>query len=400
MRFGNFRSKVILWAAMFVGVSSPVLAGQFNVLFSFNGTNGSNPLAGLLNLNGRLLGTTSGNCISPKKCPEGGSIFAIKPATDSTRFLHMFTGGTDGWAPETTLVNIAGVVYGETSGGVGTLFKVDPVSGAVTTLYTFAAKPNDGFGPTSPLLNIDGILYGVTGSGGTAANGTENGIVYSFNPTTSIETVLYTFQGSNGGGTDGATPYGPLANVGGLIYGTTYGGGVTGGTVYTVNPASGEETIVHTFGGKGDGGNPVGGLINAGGKLYGTTLDGGSSPANGSVFSVDPVTGSETILYSFQGGSDGSRPTGALLYAGGLLYGTTTEGGSANCPVSGCGILFSIDPSTGVETVLYQFQGGALGNTPASELIMIGGTLYGTTQVGGSKRCKPSGCGIVFSYTP
>jgi uncharacterized repeat protein (TIGR03803 family) len=50
----------------------------------------------------------------------------------------------------------------------------------------------------------------------------------------------------------------------------------------------------------------------------------------GTVFSVDPATGAEHILYDFQGGSDGELPVGGLIAKGGTLYGTTNYGGDAD----------------------------------------------------------------------
>ena len=48
---------------------------------------------------------------------------------------------------------------------------------------------------------------------------------------------------------------------------------------------------------------------------------------------------SEQVLYSFQGGTDGSTPTGGIVFdKAGNLYGATTDGGADNCsPVANCG---------------------------------------------------------------
>ena len=59
--------------------------------------------------------------------------------------------------------------------------------------------------------------------------------------------------------------------------------------------------------------NPWPGLLAAGGKLYGTTWIGGAN-GHGTVFSIDPATGAETVLYSFcgkQNCKDGSGPAAA-----------------------------------------------------------------------------------------
>ncbi len=90
-------------------------------------------------------------------------------------------------------------------------------------------------------------------------------------------------------------------------------------------------------------------------------------------------TGALNIAYSFGSAPDGANPTSTLISVGGVLYGTTLGGGGTSCNSGqGCGTVFSIDAS-GTETVLYRFQGGSDGQTPSSKLTYYQGTLYGTT---------------------
>ncbi len=126
------------------------------------------------------------------------------------------------------------------------------------------------------------------------------------------------------------------------------------------------------------------------GTLYGTTWDGGAYN-DGSVFSIDLSTGAETILHSFDN-TDGQWPVAGLINVKGTLYGTTFYGGAyTTCGDSfGCGTVFSLDPTTGVETVLYSF-GGTDGATPEGGLIHVNGGFYGTTCCGGT-----DGYGTVF----
>jgi len=71
----------------------------------------------------------------------------------------------------------------------------------------------------------------------------------------------------------------------------------------------------------------------------------------------------ETVLYRFTGGSDGSMPAGADLTfdAAGNIYGTTTAGGTGNCQ-GGCGTVYKLTQSGGgwTESVLHSFitEGG------------------------------------------
>jgi len=130
----------------------------------------------------------------------------------------------------------------------------------------------------------------------------------------------------------------------------------------------------------------------------------------GTVFSLDPTTGTETVLYSFCNQTictDGLQPDGSLIDVKGRLYGTTQQGGSnANCGYGGeggCGTVFVIDLGTRKETVLYSFCSQANcadGQFPLANLIAVNGALYGTTELGGP-NCEGTGeCGgTVFAIT-
>jgi uncharacterized repeat protein (TIGR03803 family) len=194
--------------------------------------------------------------------------------------------------------------------------------------------------------------------------------------------------------------------VDGTFYGTTEKGGVNGvgcrvggcGTVYSVTPA-GVEKVLYSFRGGKNGFYPFAGLIRVGNKLYGTSnsifsCHPGTPRADcGTVYSVT-LSGAHKVLHVFQGASDGAFPFGGLINVGGTLYGTTELGGSALNNGEGDGTVFSITPQ-GVEKVVYVFH-GLDGAAPLGSLINVGGTLYGTTSGGGSASC----CGTVFSVTP
>ncbi len=90
--------------------------------------------------------------------------------------------------------------------------------------------------------------------------------------------------------------------------------------------SSGTETVLHSFEGGTDGAYPEAGLIaDSSGNLYGTTRNAGGAPGYGTVFKLSPG-GTETVLYSFTGGSDGVNPTASLIAdSSGNLYGTTAR---------------------------------------------------------------------------
>lgn len=162
-------------------------------------------------------------------------------------------------------------------------------------------------------------------------------------------------------------------------------------------------TVLHVFAGGTDGRNPMAGLVLDGsGNLYGTTEVGGNSdncdltgPGCGTVYEID-TDGNETILHRFTGqqSNDGAYPTDALIFgADGDLYGTTYAGGAANS-----GTVFTMAPS-GQVTVLHSFNTRDVsdGTFPSGGLIMdADGTIYGTTQEGGSSDSCWGGCGVVF----
>ena len=176
----------------------------------------------------------------------------------------------------------------------------------------------------------------------------------------------------------------------------------------TTLPSQAKEIVIYNQSSSTAG--PAGDLIaDSNGTLYGIADGGG---AYGSVYSLTPpATGqtawTETVLYSFQGGTDGIYPIAGLTPDGqGGFFGTTTQGGTGTCPLffglSGCGTVYRLTPpaqgqTAWTETVLYSFQGGTDGNQPASRLLLepTTGVLYGITFIGGTY-----GAGTVFALTP
>ena len=208
---------------------------------------------------------------------------------------------------------------------------------------------------------------------------------------TATETVVYSFLNCP----RGAQPYAPLArDSAGDLYGTTNQGGAANlGVVFKLT-ASGTQTILHSFMGGSDGAYPYSGvLLRASGTIYGTAYQGGASNA-GVVYEIGP-SGHEKVLYSFTGGVDGGNPyAGVVADSAGNLYGATYGGGTANA-----GLVYKLAPS-GQETVLYNFTGKADGANPYAGVILdSGGNLYGTTLYGGSTYCT-GGCGVVYKISP
>jgi uncharacterized repeat protein (TIGR03803 family) len=178
----------------------------------------------------------------------------------------------------------------------------------------------------------------------------------------------------------------------------------------TVAGAASTYKVLHEFKDSPDGAGPSAGLVFDGtGNIYGTTTWGGAT-SGGTVFKLAPNSDgswTESVLYSFcslTNCADGSNTSaGLILDASGNLYGTTYEGGSANCS-TGCGTIFKLAPNSDgswTESVLYSFcslRNCADGWYPLAGLTFdTTGNLYGTTYWGGS--CF-NYCGVVFKLAP
>jgi uncharacterized repeat protein (TIGR03803 family) len=275
-----------------------------------------------------------------------------------------------------------------------------PDAPAESVLYSFGSTSNDGYYPDSGLaLDSSGNYYGTTEYGGVNGYGT----VFKLSPSSNgySETVIYSF---------GVYDYsyysteGVIVDSSGAVYGMTQSGGGSScncGTVFklTPGPSGYTESILHTFQGGSDGANPQGQLaIDGNGNLYGVTSGGGLS-SDGTAFELSPSgsTYSYKQLYAFQGSpNDGSYPSaGLLVTSNGTLFGTTNSGGKRNQ-----GTVVELSPNgSGVyaESVVYSFNGPKKDlSDPSAPLISDpAGNLYGTTNFGGAKYY-----GGVFRLTP
>jgi uncharacterized repeat protein (TIGR03803 family) len=388
-------------------------AQELSTLYAFQGRpDGFGPTA-LIYAAGSLYGTTgeggTGNCIERgiKYHPDVGcgTIFSINPDTGKESVLYSFPGSKTGESPN-GLIRVGGEIYGTTyTGGIsgppcsfidrgrvryvgcGVVFKFDLATGVQTVLHKFAGI--DGEVPTGGLLAYKGQLYGTTTFGGAQ----NVGALFAVDPTSGAEKIVYSFTGGYQN-PDGIHPDGNLIDQDGVVYGVTEIGGADGsGTVYSFNPATGAEAVLYSFTGSTDGSLPSSGLTYWNGKLYGVTPEGGvmscaSGIGCGTVYSVDPATGVETVLHAFTGGADGQFAMGTLAYQNGALYGTTPYGGASNC-----GVAFSVDINTGAEQVLYSFPCSGLDVGPQEGMLAENGVLYGIDPT-------YNGAGSVFRLVP
>ncbi len=258
----------------------------------------------------------------------------------------------------------------------------------------------DGRNPYAGLtMDAAGNLYGTTcgavcavgpSSGGTVFRLSKKGANWLFTP-------LYAFRGGN----DGASPAARvIIGPNGSLYGTTMYGGGSGcggsgcGTVFNLRPPATispnvfggwTETMLYSFQGGSDGAYPGFGdlVFDPLGNIYGTTGNGGNANA-GTVFQLTPSGGSwtENLLYSFTGGTDGNGPLGGVvLDSPGNFYGTTFQGGEGDY-----GTVFQLTASGSsyIETVLHDFQGGSDGSNPIAGVVQGSYGNISTTSVGGT----------------
>jgi uncharacterized repeat protein (TIGR03803 family) len=346
--------------------------------------------------------------------------------------LQAFTGGHDGLSPYAAVVlGTGGALLGTTAGGgsakacpqtgCGNVFElVPPAPGGAgwieTVLYEFGTAEH---GPDyGPLLIVDSPaseqgIYGTT-SDILGNNGT------IFRLVGHKLTTLWTFSGgSDGGNPSSGLVFEPESGefFGAASYGASTKCSYGCGTVFETGAEPGSLVTIWYFSGGSDGAYPLslGGnlLLDTTGALYGTTYGGGSTICKGgcgTVFELAPPTAGGktwtlTTLWSFSE-SDGAYPVGGLAAdATGALYGTTSVGGGS----TNCGTVFKLTPpaSGGKDwtRTFWSFSGGD-GCTPSSGVIIDkNGTLYGTTNGGGTPApgldaCSASGCGVVFKLVP
>jgi len=242
---------------------------------------------------GGLYGTTAAVSVAPDvgapPVVGGGSIFRIDPATGALTGARTFTraeGTPSGPFLQGADGNFYGVlVYPELRSAVYRMTREGDLSILRAFPFTTDGTPN------TLIQASDGVLYGTTTAGGSEAVG---GTLFRIGPSGEYR-LLHAFQKTSS--TDGADPVAVAAMPDGSLYGVTSGGGgpdftalsnltppPSFGTVFRMT-AEGRYSVVHRFMWS-DGANPAPGLVRAAdGSVYGATSRGGS--LMGTVFRID-----------------------------------------------------------------------------------------------------------------
>ena len=366
-------------------------SGEEKILYNFcsqpNCTDGSTPLGSLV-LNGSLLyGTTYGG----GPC-QGGTIFRLDRSTNPPTETVLNDFCYSGAYPMGGVVqDAAGNLYTTLSHSwmdaslvnYGAIFE-QASDGWAGALHIFCSQIGpygqclDGYYPTCGLVwdSATNMLYGTTYFGGS----TNSGVVFSYNLNIPVQfndsyRVMWNFSGISGGG-DGFWPYAGLLQITpeGWLYGTTLFGGDGGGTVFAIKPAPdhGVYTLntlyafnTYSLGDTTATDFPMSPLIAADWNaknpgayyLYGTT-----NGASGVLPGIPPMTVDGGAIYqikldktrtkaeSFEivhrfTAASGYYPIGGLflpLNSNGWMYGTTTAGGTDECPNTSCGVVYKV----------------------------------------------------------
>jgi uncharacterized repeat protein (TIGR03803 family) len=402
------KTRMLLWSAVlgllvgFLSCSSIYAAGTLTVLHSFTSNpDGATP-------SGRLILSGDGTTLYGMTYGGGnyglGAIFSIPSAGGDITYLHSFGNiPNEGYNPSGGLAlsgdNLFGVTTQGTSHYMGSIFSIPTTGGVASVLHMFGdGSVSHDQGTSGGVIACAGGLCGTTPGGGS--NGT--GSIFSIPEAGGLLTIISTF-GVGNVPNDGGIPVGSLtqAYTGNTLFGTTRdGGSALKGTVFSFS--NGTRATLHSFQSfTDDGWMATGGLTlsSDGLTLYGTTINGGAN-SKGTVFSLQPYAIGEplySILHSFGEVSvtnDGQAPNGNLVLSKDFttLYGTTTNGGSANK-----GTIFAL-PIGGTPTILHSFGDGSAANDgvyPNCGLTLSkdGTTLYGATYQGGSANK-----GVIFAY--
>jgi uncharacterized repeat protein (TIGR03803 family) len=341
-----------------------------------------------------------------------GTVFRLSPSATGWihTVLYSFKGGKDGGEPyKGVTLDAQGNVYGTAvtggggscEGGCGVVFKLTNSGGTWTqTVIHYFTGGNDGSGPGSGVtFDRRGSLYGMTPTGG--ANGL--GTIYEMRPLSNGAwrlRVIHTFSGGADGSSGSAGRL--LLDRAGNLYGVATVGGANGkGVAFQIihSETTGWTLIpLYAFQDQPDGALPYGGLIfDKAGNLYGTTYYAGANDV-GTVYKLTHANGSwtETVLYSFKGGTDGSSPISTLVSdANGNLYGTTSDGGTG----CACGVIFKLARganNTWTESVPYRFPGAPGAGFSYNGMVAdSAGNFYGATTHGG-----PTNDGTVYQFVP
>ncbi|MBX3731220.1 MAG: tandem-95 repeat protein, partial [Verrucomicrobiae bacterium] len=344
------------------------------------------PFTGAAEARARLLEASDGTLYGTSRRggpANAGTVFRLNKDGSGFAVLKAFVPADDGGEPHAGLIEGGdGLLYGTTheggQWGYGAVFRLGRDGTGFEVLRHFAGA--DGRHPKGDLIEgSDGWLYGTTSGGGASGGGT----VFRLGRDGAGHVILKHLAAA-----DGTVPYaGLMEGSDGLLYGTTHQGGTAGfGTVFRLGRDGSAFQVIQSFAGP-DGRHPRGGVYEGSdGALYGTTYQGGSL-GWGTVFRIEKSGSGFAVRHHFNGSQGRNPHAGVIEATDGFLYGTTESG------TGGTGAVFKVRPD-GTGFVLVRQFTGEDGRNPLAALIEgSDGALYGTTSEGGMSG---SGSGAIF----
>jgi hypothetical protein len=298
--------------------------------------------------------------------------------------------------------------------GCGVVFKLTKEKSGwlFSLLYEFGADTHLPSYPSQIVIGPNGTPYGAELEGGLPEL---QGTIYNLLPPLTAASAtansfwtykqLYQF----GIGNDGTYPHKFVFDGSGNIFGVTGRGGTFNeGTVYELSPSAQgwTETILYNFEGGTDGLIPKEVVLDDGGNLYGTTEQGGNPGCYpfagcGTIFELTRSGSSWTkaTLYSFNQNTDSGYPGPLMRDSAGNLFGATSQTG----PDSFLGGIWELSPSNNgwAFKILHSFNGPSVTQAgPFAPVMDASGALYGVNNDGGTQNCGSVGCGNIYKLTP
>jgi uncharacterized protein (TIGR03437 family) len=228
--------------------------------------------------------------------------------------------------------------------------------------------------------NMDAIAFN---SSGTLYGGTSGvGSLYTINPASGAVTLVHALVGAS----NAALTYGVLGLAfqpgTGTLYGaTSQDSPNSGNSLVTINPATGQVTVI---GPSGDGRPYTDIGFTPDGKLYGWLIDSGGKTASVAIINLE--TGAGTSLGNSQA-NPGTQWAGLAVNSSGVIYVAANGHAHAPCGPQDCnGALWTINPANGAPTTVATLSGGpgvaptftALAFAPSGILYAIEGGFGGT----------------------
>lgn len=352
--------------------------------FAHNGTTGYLPEGGLMEdtATKKLFGLTKygGNKALPNSRTGYGVLFSFDLVTQKFQVEHFFSQRLKN--PYSRLLKATnGYLYGFNS---NTVFKFNPSNSNVSLVDSLLIF--EGRNPVEVLCQYDSTtLYGTCERGGL----NDTGSLFKVDLQQGLITKVLDFKDKNGAFPSSGLQNGPNNLLLGVTKGNLWN---KWGVMYTYNPKTGNDSVLFEFI-KYDLGEPFGQLhYHQNGKIYGTTSYGGNL-AIGVVFEYDYTLDSLKKLGHYNVVDNGFWPKGAItLASNGNIYGTTELGGKFYA-----GVMYEYDTQLDTLGKLYHFDTTRdYGIVPhAGVELGANGRLYGTTSRGGKYDV-----GILYEYSP